>query len=145
MMYRLYRRPSVWHELNNLQREMNRILGDGPARFRAAASFPALNVLASDKGLLVTAELPGVKAEDIDISVLNERLTLSGSRPADEVEEGAHYHRRERNFGQFTRTVQLPFPVDPDQVNATFTDGVLSISLPQSEDSKPKKIAVKSA
>lgn len=144
-MYRLYRRPSMWHELNHLQREMNRILGEGPSHRRAAASFPAMNVLASDTGLLVTAELPGVKADEIDISVINERLTLSGSRTADEVDEGARYHRRERNFGNFSRTVQLPFPVDADKVDATFTNGVLNISLPQSEDSKPKKIAVKSA
>jgi HSP20 family protein len=124
---------------------MNRILGDAPSHRRAAASFPAMNVLGSDTGLLVTAELPGVKADDIDISVINERLTLSGSRQADEVEEDARYHRRERNFGNFSRTVQLPFPVDAEKVDATFTNGVLNISLPQSEDSKPKKIAVKSA
>jgi HSP20 family protein len=145
MMYRLYRRPSIWQDLNNLQREMNRIMGQAPSNRRVAATFPAMNVLASDSGLLVTAELPGVKADDIDISVINERLTLSGNRAADEVDDGARYHRRERNFGKFSRTVQLPFPVDADKVDATFTNGVLNISLPQSEDSKPKKIPVKNA
>lgn len=143
-MYRTYRIPTVWREVDRLQREMNRLFEDYyPGRMRTAPGYPALNVWTSQDGLSVTAEVPGVPPQDIDISVVGETLTLSGMRKPDELTEGARYHRQERGYGSFTRSIQLPFPVDVAKVEATFKDGVLSIALPRAEADKPRKIAVK--
>ncbi|MGB7116701.1 MAG: Hsp20/alpha crystallin family protein [Anaerolineales bacterium] len=145
-MYRRYRVPSVWRELNQIQRDMNRVFeGYSPVRTRIAPSYPALNIWSNEEGLVVNAEVPGIDVEDIDISVVGETLTLSGARKSEDLEEGARYHRQERGSGKFNRSVELPFPVDIDIVEATFKNGVLQISLPRSEADKPKKIVVKSA
>jgi HSP20 family protein len=102
-----------------------------------------MNVWTNEDGGVVTAELPGVDAEEIDISVEDGTLTLRGTLKPGELEEGETYHRRERGTGAFSRTVQLPFQVDNDQVEATFEKGVLSISLPRAEEDKPTKVAIK--
>jgi HSP20 family protein len=130
--------------MERLRREMNRLFDGtsvGPAR--AAAGYPAMNVWASEGGLIVTAEVPGVSIEDLDINVVNETLTLSGRREPEEVAEEARYHRHERGYGRFTRTIQLPFRVDSAKVDATLTNGVLRIELPRVEEEKPRKITVK--
>jgi len=144
-MYRRYSIPSVWREVDRLQREMNRLYEDYyPARFRTAPAYPAMNVWASEEGLKITAEVPGVSPKDIDISVVGNTLTLSGARESDELKNGTHYHRQERGYGNFTRSIQLPFSVNVSKVEATFKDGVLSITLPRAEEDKPKKITIKS-
>ena len=102
-----------------------------------------MNVWTNQDGVVVTAELPGINPEDLDISVQNENLTLRGSRTPDEVEEGVTYHRRERSSGSFVRSLQLPFNVDSDQVEASYAKGVLRITLPRADADKPKKIAIK--
>jgi HSP20 family protein len=145
-MYRRYRIPTVWHEMDNLQSEMNRLFETHyPNRLRPAPAYPALNVWTSEEGLNVTAEVPGVSPEDIDISVVGETMTLSGTHHPDELEENVRYHRQERGYGDFTRSLQLPFPVDVNKVEATFRNGVLMIAMPRAEEDKPRKIVVKSA
>ena len=149
-MYRQYRVPSVRREMDRLQNEMNRLFENYyPSRTRSATrsaqGYPAMNVWASEDGLTIYAEAPGVSAEDIDISVVGETLTLTGERKMDDLQEGSRYHRQERGYGKFTRSIQLPYPVDVGHVDATFMNGVLSINLPRAEEDKPKKIAVKSA
>jgi HSP20 family protein len=88
--------------------------------------------------------MPGVHVDDIDISVNGDTLTISGERGSDDVPENAHFHRKERGFGKFSRTIQLPFVVDAEKVEASFKDGVLIITLPQIEAEKTKKISIKS-
>lgn len=145
-MYRRYRIPATWREMDRLQREMNRLFEDQyPQRMRRAPAYPAMNVWTSEDGLIVTAEVPGVSMDEIDISVVGDTLTLSGSRKMDDLNEGARYHRQERGYGNFNRSIQLPFPVDVGKVEATFRDGVLNIVMPRAEEDKPRKIAVKSA
>ena len=145
-MYRRYRIPAVWHEMDRLQSEMNRLFEVYyPNRVRQAPAYPALNVWTSDEGLNVTAEVPGVRPEDIDISVVGDTLTLSGTRKPEELDENARYHRQERNYGDFTRSLQLPFPVDVNKVEASFQSGLLMVAMPRAEESKPRKITVKSA
>ena len=142
----MYRRLSspMRSDMEDLQRQMNRLFDDFfPARFRPALEYPAMNIWANEASVLVTAELPGIQGKDLDINVLGENLTISGSRPQDDVPEAAQYHRRERGFGQFSRTIQLPYAVDVKRVNASFKDGILNISLPRAESDKPKKIAVR--
>jgi HSP20 family protein len=129
-----------------LQREMNRLY-DEPytARYRPAPAYPAMNVWANEEGLQITSEVPGVNPKDIDISVVGNTLTLTGIREPEELKEGSRYHRQERGYGNFTRSLQLPFSVNVDKVEANFKDGILNIVLPRAEEDKPKKIAIKSA
>ena len=134
---------SVWRDMRRLQREMGHLLGGTSAPI--TSSFPALNLYSGDEGVILTAELPGVEMDDLEITVLGETLTLSGSRNMGEIEEDVTYHRRERSQGQFTRTVELPFRVDGDNVEAKFSNGVLHILLPRVEEEKPRKITVKTA
>jgi HSP20 family protein len=144
-MYRRYRVPAAWKEVDRLQREMNQLFdAHTPSRFRRASGYPAMNAWANEEGLTVTAEVPGVSPSDIDISVVGETLTLSGNRKSDDVDENSRYHRQERGYGKFSRSIQLPFPISVDEVDATFKNGILQINLPRAEEDKPKKIAVKS-
>lgn len=145
-MYRRFRTPSVWNEMDRLQREMNRLIDNyGGQRSRVAAGYPAVNAWTSPDGAVITAELPGVDPESIDINIVGETLTLSGQRELEQLPEGARYHRQERGHGRFVRTVQLPFQVEAERVGAKFDRGVLEITLPRADADKPKKIQVKTA
>lgn len=140
-----YRTPRLWQEMDRLQREMSRLSeAFGPRRYRTAPAYPAMNVWMSEDKLLVTSEVPGVSPKDIDVSVVNDTLTLSGERSSDSPAEGAQYYRNERGFGKFSRSLQLPYPVDANKVEASFKHGVLRITLPRKEEDKPRKIKVKS-
>lgn len=144
-MYRTFRTPSIWREIDRLQRDMNRLFNQSSAsRLRTAPSYPAINIWANEDGQFVSAEMPGVRVEEIDINVNGDTLTISGKRGSDEVPENAHFHRKERVHGVFSRTIQLPFAVDADKVEASFKHGVLNIELPRIEVEKPKKISIKS-
>jgi HSP20 family protein len=138
---------SPWQEMERMRREMDRLFSNfySSPRFRVAPSFPAINVWTNPEGAVITAELPGVSPENIDISVVGDTLTLTGSRQPEELKEGEKYHRRERGYGKFTRTFQLPFAVEADKVEAMFDKGILHLSLPRAEAEKPKKITVKTA
>jgi len=134
----------MWRDVDRLQREMNRLFEDYvPTRLRRAPSFPALNVWANEDSLKVTAEVPGVDPQEINVSVVGETLTLTGVRSPEELNEDARYHRQERGYGNFTRSIQLPYVVDVKKVEATFKNGVLNIALPRAEEGKPRKIVVK--
>lgn len=144
-MYRTFRTPSFWREMDRLQRDMNRLFTQhSPSRLRTAPAYPAINIWANEDSQFVSAEMPGVHVDDIDISVNGDTLTISGERGSDDVPENAHFHRKERGFGKFSRTIQLPFVVDAEKVEASFKDGVLIITLPQIEAEKTKKISIKS-
>jgi HSP20 family protein len=153
-MYRRRRNPfgyyhsmNPWRELEQVQREMDRVFSEFANRGgrQVSLGYPAINIWANQEGVVVTAELPGVKSEDIDISVVGDTLTLSGNREPVQLQENERFHRRERRYGKFTRTFELPFKVEADEVNAVFERGVLHISLPRAEEEKPRKIAVKGA
>jgi HSP20 family protein len=128
-----------FRELRRLQEEMDRLAG---AFTPAAASFPAVNLYAGRDGIAISAELPGVAKDELEIHAHRDTLTLRGTRrPAAENEQA--YHRRERRSGAFTRTIQLPFRVDPEQIEARFENGVLQLSLQRPEEDKPRRIEVK--
>jgi HSP20 family protein len=137
---------SPWREMERMRRQMNRMFNDWPtlARWGTAPSYPAMNVWMDEDSAIVTAELPGIVLDDIEISVEDDTVTLRGKRQPDE-EAGATYHRRERRHGTFLRSFRLPFRVDAEKVAATFRNGVLSIVLPRAEEEKPKKITVRAA
>jgi len=128
-----------FRELRRLQEEMDRLAG---AFTPAAASFPAVNLYAGRDGIAVSAELPGVAKDELEIHAHRDTLTLRGTRrPAAENKQA--YHRRERRSGAFTRTIQLPFRVDPEQIEARLENGVLQLSLQRPEEDKPRRIEVK--
>ena len=144
-MVRRFRKPSLWQEMDLLQHEMNRLF-DASTKGRVfnSPSYPAVNIWTQEDGQMISAEMPGVLPEDIEIDVTGDGLSISGVRKQDEVAKEAHYHRRERSYGSFSRTIQLPFMVDTNKVEAGFKNGVLFISLPKAEADKPKKIAIQS-
>ena len=140
MWLRHHDRNSIWQEMEKMRQQLDRV-SDGLTG-RIVPSFPALNVWSNADGLLVTAEIPGVEPSDLDIAIVNKTLTLSGKREPASLDDGARYHRRERGCGQFSRTIELPYRVESDQVEATFKNGVLTIALPRAEEEKPRRIAV---
>jgi HSP20 family protein len=117
-----------------------------PRLSRGRARFPAVNVWTNDQeGVIVSAELPGVASDSLDITVTADTLTISGERKPTELPENARYHRRERYCAEFNRTVQLPYTVSSDQVEAALENGVLQITLPRAEAEKPKQITIKTS
>ena len=135
--------PSLWGEMDRLQREMNRLFDSYERTPSSLAGFPAMNVWMNEDGAVVTAELPGVDVKDLEISVVGETLTLSGERKLEDLPKDATYHRQERGYGKFTRTIDLPFMVDSGKVQATLEKGILRILLPRTEKDKPRKVLVK--
>lgn len=107
--------------------------------------FPAVNVWQGDEAVAVTAELPGIDPADVDISVKDNVLTITGERKTPELPEGVKWHRNERGYGNFTRVVRLPFTASDDKVEARMTNGVLRIVVGRPEKDKPKKIKIKAA
>ncbi len=132
-----------------LRGEFERAMGDLLARSATASprsqerSFPAVNVWEEGDQLFAEAELPGVKSEDLDVSVTGDELTLRGRRSG-ATSEGQSYHRRERSAGEFSRTLHLPYEVDAGDVEATLRDGVLMLKLPKAVSARPRKIEVRS-
>ena len=104
--------------------------------------MPALDVSETDEAIEVTAELPGVKPEDVDVNLSEELLTIRGEKRAEKEETKRDYHRIERSYGSFTRTVKLPASVNAEKVEATFKDGVLTIVLPKREEARTRKVKV---
>ena len=141
-MYRRYRYPTPWREVDRLQREMNRLFEDYDPSTQPV--FPAINLWTNENTAFITAELPGLESDDIKLSVLDQNVVLEGSRKPEVPSEGETYHRQERGFGNFKRSIQMPFPLNADKVVAKFENGILTISLPRAEEDKPKRITIKS-
>jgi HSP20 family protein len=93
--------------------------------------------------LVMRVELPGVKKEDIDVSLEGDELTIGVEKKREEVAEEACYYCCERSFGHYSRTISLPFPVDADKISSTFENGLLAVKLPKAEAAKAKHIEVK--
>ena len=133
--------------LTNLRDEMDRLF-EAPFGDLAGVSelfggwAPALDVREDKDNLVVKVELPGMKKEEIDVSLNDGLLTISGERKAEEKVKDAEVYRAERFVGRFQRTVTLPSAVAADKVSAQYRDGVLTITLPKSEEAKPKQITV---
>jgi HSP20 family protein len=125
--------------LRDLQREVNSIFNSYE---RSADIFPAVNIHSNSNELILTAELPGVAPEAIDISVVQGQLTLTGEKESKQDSEGDKCHRQERFQGKFSRSFRLPFDVNNEKVTAKYQDGILKITLPRQEETKPKKIKV---
>jgi HSP20 family protein len=130
-----------FRELQHLKREMDRLFSG--VTQSSVNDFPLINIWTSGDDAIVTAELPGLSSNEIDISVIGNTLMLSGVRTEKELKGDKTYHRRERGYGQFSRSIQMPFKVEAEKVSAKYNDGVLHITLPRAEEDKPKKILIK--
>jgi HSP20 family protein len=113
----------------------------GATRFVTGREFPLINLWEDTENVYAECELPGVRAEDLDIAVLGSDLTIKGRR-GEAAEPQATYHRRERGVGSFSRTMALPVEVAADRVEANLRDGVLRLTLPKAESAKPRKVQV---
>ncbi len=113
-----------------------------PQRQRESA-YPALNIWTNADEAVVLAEVPGVDPSAFDITVVGKSLTMRAERPQVELKEGEKFLRQERGFGAFSRTVELPFAVDSNKVDAQYKLGVLKVRLPRAEQDKPRKITIR--
>lgn len=144
--------------LLDLQSQMNRMFDEFFERPFGLSSFfggqglsrmfdPQLDVTETDKAVTISAELPGLEPEDINISLDRDVLTISGEKRAENEEKGARYYRVERSYGSFYRSIPLPSEVEEEKINATFKRGVLKVDLPKTQKAreKSKRISVKSS
>ena len=137
-----------FEELERMRRQMVLLsegLSRGVWRESGAGVFPLLNVTEDKDNYYVRAELPGLKADELDISVTGDTISISGERKLPVEDEKAQYHRREREAGRFSRIVTLPSQVETGKVDARCADGVLTVVLPKAEEAKPKQISVKAS
>ena len=158
--------PQVWQPFDSLRREVNRLFDDfdggfwrrpfaSPlfdiAPFRRPdvtfAAAPAVDVAETDKAYEITAELPGLDEKNVEVKVANGILTIKGEKQEEKEEKKKDYYMRERTFGSFQRSFEVPDGVDSEKIEANFKKGVLSVTLPKSAEAQKseKKIAVKAA
>jgi HSP20 family protein len=136
-----------WRDFGRMQAEVERLFDRTRGRLNDsyAPSFPAVNLWTSEDEVIVTAELPGVDPDKIDIAVVDDTVTLSGTRSAEDAPEGAVIHHRERGYGEFSRSFRLPFRIDAAGVDARCANGVLEVRLPKSAEDRPRKVPVQVA
>ncbi|GIK72427.1 MAG: Hsp20/alpha crystallin family protein [Caldilinea sp.] len=138
-----------YRELATMRQMLDRFFEDDFARFpslwerRSDTMSLALDVAEKDDAFIVKASVPGVPAEDVEVTLTDNVLTIKGEMKADKEINEENYHLRERRFGSFMRSVTLPTAVDADKIEAVNENGVLTLTLPKAEAVKPKKIEVK--
>lgn len=141
------RHRDPFRELSSLQREVDRVMrdtfGGNSTPATAGAWAPALDVEETEDAFTLYVELPGVSIEDVEVSLEENVLTITGERRFYEGRDGDSFRRVERAFGRFHRAVRLPDRVDAAHVNATHRDGMLTIEVPKAEEAKPRRIEVK--
>ena len=137
------RRWSPWSEFDRLQREINDLFRTSTVRGRTA-DFPAVNIWTHEDSAILTAELPGMEAEDLEVTAKEDTVTIRGSRDVEDAGDDAAYLRRERPSGRFSRSFQLPFRADADGIQADYRNGVLRLTVPRAETDKPRRITVSS-
>lgn len=141
-------RWSPFREMVDMQRRMDRLFEEMTGNLESnewteAGNWLALDVHDNGESYLVEADLPGFNADDIDITLHDHTLTISGEIKKEDVQEGERRILSERRYGLFRRSVRLPDAVDAENVEATYDNGVLKLALPKSEAAKPRQISVK--
>jgi HSP20 family protein len=134
-----------WHDMNRLRQELDQMTnGDWWPNLRRTTAFPAINALESERGLTLTAELPGIDVSLLDVQVDKDSVTVSGQRAAAPAGTGDDsYVRRERWFEPFRRTIELPFDVDSEKCEAVYEKGVFTLKLERVAEHEPKKLTIK--
>lgn len=133
-------------EMDRLSRQMDYLtqamFGRPATRMLSAKVFPAINITEDAGKYYIRAELPGIKADEIKLEVTGKNLSLSGERKIPSEGENVKYHRREREAGRFSRIIGLPGEIDTDSVDARLVNGLLTVTIAKSEDTKPRQITV---
>lgn len=141
-----WRWKSPFEEIDNLRRQMDRLLGDITGKtFQSpqAGVYPLINLTEDKNSFYVRAELPGIKPEELDIQATGNGISISGERKIPLENENAKYHRRERESGKFSRILDLPSEIDASKTEASLVDGILTLVIPKAEQAKPRQIEVK--
>jgi len=138
---------SSFGRLSDLRDEIDRLFEAPLAELTQTSNLlsgwtPALDVFEQKENFVIKAELPGMKKEDITVSLHDGSLSISGERKSETRHEDAEVYRAERFFGRFQRAVTLPAPIAADKVQAQYKDGVLTVTLPKTEEARPKQIDV---
>lgn len=139
-----------FRELDRIQSEMNRLfegVNTGPERGTGLVQngrlwSPSVDVAETENEIVLRAELPGMKQQDIDIELTGDTLTIRGERKLENEERKENFVRVERSYGRFQRSFTVGVPIKADSVSATYRDGILEVHLPKSEENKPRKIGV---
>ena len=138
-----------FRELRALQDEVNRVFsgsfnrGGGESGMMRGAWNPSVDIFENKDQIVLEAELPGLKPEDVNISIENNVLTLHGERKFEKKDDSDNFHRVERSYGSFTRSFTLPPTVSSENVDAVFDNGILRLSLAKREEAKPRRIEIK--
>jgi HSP20 family protein len=127
-----------------MRQQLDQMFDDTPNQRVSAGVFPLINLTEDKDRYYVRTELPGLKGDELDIQVTGKNLAISGERKIAAAEEGARYHRREREAGSFSRMIGLPGEVDTEKVEASLENGILTITISKAEIAKPKQISVSS-
>lgn len=137
-------RPVNWN--TGVDRLFNEFMGRSLSQVQeetAACSWtPAVNILERENGIVITADLPGLKAEDVEVTVEKSMLTVKGERILEEATEGETYHRVERSYGSFERSFSIPESVDAKKIEARFVNGEMTLTLPKRAESKPRSVKI---
>ena len=138
-----------FRELRSLQDEVNRVFTGtfnrgGESGMMRGAWNPSVDIFENTDQIVLEAELPGLSSEDVNISIENNVLTIHGERKFEKKNEGDNFHRVERSYGSFTRSFTLPPTVSSDNVEANFDNGILRLQLAKREETKPRRIEIKS-
>lgn len=136
-----------FREISTLRKEMDTLLSKFFGKPSLVEAFgeewsPTLDVSETDNSIIVKAELPGLEAKDIDVSLSGDVLTIKGEKRKEEEEKGEQYHYSERYYGSFQRSFRLPTTIQSDKIEAGFEKGVLKIILPKTEEAKKKEIKI---
>jgi len=137
---------SPLNELDRLRQQMDKwqgALSGGAFPIPAAGVFPLTNVTEDKDNYYVRAELPGIKSDELDIQVTVKGISISGERKIPVEGNNVKYHRREREAGKFSRTINLPEDVDVNKVDASLKNGILTVTIPKAEIAKPRQISIK--
>lgn len=134
-------------ELGTVRKEMDRLwerfLAEGPFRSRLPEQWePSVDLAETKDKIIVTAELPGLDAKDVSVSLMGDLLTIKGEKKKETEEKDEHTHIIERYYGAFERSFRLPENVQADKIEANFEKGILKVTLPKTEESKKKEISI---
>ena len=138
---------SPFRDIIGLQDEMNRLFdsfsrsGDSPTLTEGTWA-PSVDIYETKDAIIIDAELPGLNQKDINVSVSDNVLTIKGEKKQEKEVKEENYHRVERSYGSFTRSFTLPVGVKSESIKAAYKDGVLKVTLPKAEESKPKQISI---
>jgi HSP20 family protein len=145
ILVRGYRARDVHAMQNDMKRKVNALFGGHATNKRApakAAWMPPVDLTEGDEAFTLKVELPGFSKDDVQVEIKDNRLTLKGERKRETEVQEAQYHRAERAYGSFQRSIRLPVAVDADKAEAIFKDGLLKLTLPKADAAKPKLIRI---